>query len=351
MKKFILSAFVAASLFSCNKNSELDNSIDVVEEREIQGVRNFTFKIGGEFISKSEQELSRLSAYSDTTIHYLVQVDKLISGQGGGAMRSKSIRSNFAWGIFDDLALINIDLADGAQYQFDIIAIKSTPESGLEISSEGILGTPYNRPVTNEFTFESTFGLDVFSTRIGLEEENGEIFRYRNYPAIECYTGEKLINLAGGAARTTSTNENVIEINLYKATFGYKFKLNNLQAGYVEINMAEKLITMDSDSTSSKRIFSSSLGQISASERSPGYLETTAQVPTTITWFNDETGEAVELHSAPLGFKRNTLTTYNITLPDNLEQGPSAEPESNFAITLEEAPMTEVEGGEVINQM
>ncbi|BDD06370.1 hypothetical protein [Aureibacter tunicatorum] len=340
MKKYIYALFIAAGLFAC-KNEDLEKGADNNHQTETSNPEAITYKlsVAGELL-RNESSFSRAKKImNDEKTFFGIQVYQMDTNNTNS--------EKYAWGLFDNVDSMQIELIPNKKYKFDVVSYKKGTGGGLynfkesEIDSISIyLGDPfYFKKISNGFNYSLTSKLDVFSNYISYFDKNNRSYT-SSYPEIEAYVGRVYV------IPDESSENNNINIVLNKAAYGSRLVVQNLNDGQIKIRFQDKTMTFDQDTTTAMKIISRDLSYIANASinNDSTYLNKTIKNYISITKIHDS-GIEESLYSGNLEFNRNKITTYTLTAPSsNGESG-----QGGFSFTFEETPMEEIDGGEIFD--
>lgn len=219
----------------------------------------------------------------------------------------------YAYGLFDDAELLNVELTENTTYGFQTAILKDG-KSQL-YNSEGSYGSPFSHSikVENKFTYSNT---SVSFVPGDYKLSDGTLY---GIPNVDTYITTSKVDYTA-----TEEGENV-QLQMLRLAFGAKFIAENISTGSLKIEMTatksngDKLLAPAIELTNN-----------SSSYEDIYYLPTSAatidngnyKVNTTIKfiWVVDEDNE-IELGTPTIQFERNKQTTIKIRVAKDIESG------------------------------
>lgn len=254
---------------------------------------------GGDF-EISESPLSRATS-NDL---YFIQV-----GQG-----SLSSATMCAYGLFDDVSKMNIELPEGETYYFYAFILKDAKEvlKHTEYTYESS-PFPFSTELTNQFIFSDEDSYTASET-----QKIGTFTMDFTYSDDNIYQIPNLDYYWGGATEYTVAENSKVTIDVMRWSFGANFIAENITDGYVKVCMKkDSYISPTIELTSSK------------SANDDIYCYTPAicgsdmeniNLSVSFIWVKSD-GTEVTLGTPTINFKRNVKTTVKINVDNTLENG------------------------------
>lgn len=284
MKKTLALFALSCLFFSCNKETP------TTQEKQVNYVK-VGLSFGGE-ITTSESPLTKADAPTDL---YGINIYK--STDNGASY------SNYAYGLFNDVSSVSIELPDDGIYKFSCRMIKDGVnlidrcQNGNTICYSNPFKNNHNYGVAidNKFIVSNDF-LDFYSS-VYYDPDN------------EVYYHAPLSSYYGVINGFDPTKASSVTINLIKTNFGVKAVATNLENGsiYIDIDGAPRL-TIAYPSSEVSEIFT--FTEVAKVPDSANYSET---INCKFYWQKDE-NTAIALGEKDITFVKDKLTTINITI-------------------------------------
>lgn len=217
MKKYIFLLAVAFTLFGCSQDEANDN-----QESDIITV---SLKLNGEIMS-SESPITR----ADTESRDLIGIT-VYKGT-----------NKFAYGIFDNMNDVKINLQAGSKYRFKCTLIKDAKDklyfsTSDEMSSYRFSQTnPFKCQLrcNNPFSYSTSFSDYLSNSYVSIKGE---------YTSDYCTNIERFY---GELSNYTPTVNGVVNIDLKRVSFGLKVKVTGITDGSVNFTCNNSYNTFDS---------------------------------------------------------------------------------------------------------
>lgn len=300
-------------------------SSDDVVAPEIQEPKEYTvsLNLAGDIIDVTQTPISR--TYSGHL--YGIQIYSKAKADG-------STYTPFAWGLFDKVDNLTVNLLGGYQYKFVCTYIKDggwkifgpTDYNSPTDVAYTAYSAPFNKKLTNIFTYSETEemnGLGKGYSHILTDDEYYN-YSYLNRPETERYYGE--------VVGFEPSESNSLSIDMKYTVFGCRFDVEGLNEGYITIQLegAKPLLIEYPNTWESAIITFSNVASAFATPDS--YSE---DILTTIKWYKSEDdNEPITIASESLNYARLKRTKVKISLVDEIEKGISiTQTENNSSIT------------------
>lgn len=284
---------------ACGSEETISGSEEPVKELKEYTV---SLKLGGE-ITSSDSPLAR--AETASTDLYGVQVYRKINGEAD--------YNYFAYGLFDNMNDIKINLLEGSIYKFEVLLVKNGKNT-LNKNGKGYK-EPFNNmtrtggsllvsetPLNNDSFTYSDFYLGYI--------KNGSIGYQNYYPEGDWYYGE--------FSNYIPSNNGTVEIDLKHTVFGLQYKVTGITDGTVSVtieNEKRSFFTNSSitdDYTSEEKIIVF-YDVYSAWQYANNYTE---NLTVSLSWTRG-VGVVQDLGSKTIQVKRNVMNVVRIQLGAN----------------------------------
>lgn len=326
MKK-LLYVLAAVLLLSCSREENVLSGISPIEPK----VYHVNFAFTGEVendVDISREPLSKADE-ADTNDIYIINVYHKPPLESG--------YSQYAYGVFDRLENMSLNLYEGTLYQFKVTVVKDG-RNKLKFFYDnsfnwgvGTGGAIIPTKVENKFILESWNSLQYSSEadRIYVKTNDVDFMPY-SHPMVNRYYGE--------ITDYSPSADGLITIDLYQAVYGVTINVTGLMQGTLKFVMAdspEVVICADSlytpDFIFQLNGFSGMISSINSGNPHRNNINTS------ISW-TDETGtRSVNIMREFVVYTRLERTIFNVSL----KQG--AVTKSNFAFSLEQEPIRDGE--------
>ena len=214
----------------------------------------------------------------------------------------------FAYGLFDNVDDININLHSGHTYKFVVTVVKDGKNKIYKNSykeyTNPFIGTDYTRPkVQNKFTYSASITL----TGLGKGKSGKAAGVDEDYPATDRFYGE--------VENYTPTENGVVAIDLKRTAFGLKYEVSGITDGTVSVKISNTSRTFFSntaitaDYQSEEEIFTFS-DVYSAWKYADNYTES---ITVQASWLRG-VGINQDLGSKTVQIKRNAMNIIRIKL-------------------------------------
>lgn len=209
-------------LFACGGNETINGNEEPQVEPQLKEY-TISLKMGGE-VTTSESPLARAETASDDL--YGVQVYRKINGNGS--------YDYFAYGLFDNVGDININLLEGSTYKFEVVLVKKgkdlihEPENGFQYpfyrgsSSSVTINSFYYSSSSASNYRDNALHYGVISTS-ELSRDNVK------YPEADWYYGE--------LENYTPTVNGTVVIDLKHTVFGLQYEVTGITDGTVSVTI------------------------------------------------------------------------------------------------------------------
>ena len=205
-------------LFACGGNETINGNEEPKVEPQLKEY-TVSLKMGGE-VTTSESPLARTETESDDL--YGVQVYKKINGNGS--------YDYFAYGLFDNVGDININLLEGSTYKFEVVLVKKgkdlihEPENGFRYPFYRVSGSSV---VVNNFYYSSSSYYKDNALHYGMISVSKYSSEDVKYPEADWYYGE--------LENYTPTVNGTVEIDLKHTVFGLQYEVTGITDGTVSV--------------------------------------------------------------------------------------------------------------------
>ena len=270
-------------------------SSDDIEPNESQKGKEVVVSLGfsGDF-EISESPLSRATS-NDL---YIVDVRQYPTAT------SVNVDGYYAYGLFDDLEAVKINLIEGETYCFFAKIIK---DGKLKLKHDG--NTYSNYPFITSLTLNNSFTYS--KTSLDLDRDQWVLADGKTYylPNITYYENE-FYN-----SRYTAVEGGSVTLDMKRWAFGAKFEAINLPEGTLDISIVDEnsgvspTITLDKTTLSKEDIF----------YFPSQYSNESLDFNLSVIWTKN--GVTKDLGSPKISFKKNMVTTVKITVTKNTENG------------------------------
>lgn len=291
---------IALLLLIVGCSSDKDSSIDS-KNKEYTVNLGLNLELNGSY--------SQLKSTSSNTDVYGIQVYSMTNIQN-----STSNYTYYAYGLFDDLSKMNINLLSGYKYKFVVTLIKDAKDIILQDQYGGFyypLSIEASQAsvgyILNSFTIATNAYLDLTSSLTDLKSTSSRFSR----PAVDRFYGE----ISDFVPSDTQTSASVL---LKRVAYGVSFTANGLTDGKLVIQMKDApdiTILATNNPTSFQSTYTCE--NITDAWR---YQETATSVysetvPVSISWIKSS-GVTVPLANTQIVLERNKLATFTITVQD-----------------------------------
>ena len=275
--------FCAACSSAIDDMESVSGSTTQKQEHKVRTQLNFT----GEILKIKESPLSRgeETAAKDWYAIQVYQMDSTNNGTMDGHIIYGYTYTPYAYGLFDDVSNLELDLVEGKTYKIEAVMIKEASDSIYKISTGG--GRYLYEP-TNAFKVTPNVCFSSYSLA-------SEFHFYKDNVSYDHYLEE----FYGCTTGYTPKEGSSANISMKRASFGVKLKANDFTEGTITARIGgSPNITMTPEQTEVQKI-------ISFRHDLSGEQETNL---VTIVWTKPD-GTQLTLGSKNITFKRNTLTT------------------------------------------
>ena len=320
--KIIYKTWLIVAMFAlcaCGSDETISGSEEPVKELKEYTV---SLKLSGE-ITTSDSPLAR--AETDSKDLYGVQVYRQETG--------KTSYSYFAYGLFDNVSDMKINLLEGAMYKFRILYIKDGKSLvGQESQPQGSgYGSPFKHSGYNHNSMLISIPTTCNNTYILFDSFYDELEKGLYYSEGNCYYGE--------LSDYTPTVNGTVDIDLKHTVFGLQYEVKGITDGTVSVEIKNNSRTFFSESnitedyTSEEKIIAF-YDAYNAWLYSDNYTE---NLTVSLSWTRG-IGVLQDLGSKTIQVKRNVMNVVRIQLGAN-------DGSASFGITTEDD--TNMSGEEV----
>lgn len=299
----MLTAAAILLLSSCSKTSHEPES----KEPEAK-VYQIALGFNGDLTVGEETPLSSL-APNKTIARSVSATNDLIGIQVRSRAKGSSSSYNpYAYGLFDDISNVSINLLGGYEYSFEATLVK---DGKSKIFVSGGFFTPFFR-AGNESSYTtvgSNFVITANSYFSGLNSGRTNLTAtgttVYDIPETDRYYG--FVPVYEPSASGT------LNVAMSRASFGAKFVAAGLTSGRLRIsikNAPDQYIEVTTPNKTIQNIYTFSCVSCAASDNV--HSET---IPVTVSWLRTD-GAVVPIATKDITFKRKTLTTININVAD-----------------------------------
>ena len=313
----IMAIVLCAGFTACSN----ENDSPVVQEEK----KMCTVNINVENIVKvEEQPMGRAEENTDL---YLISFTK-----------GSSYSNNYAYGLFDNLSNISINLVEGDTYTIQASAVKDA-KNQIASTNEGFYANPFMVKLTNSFIYEND---NDFVKEWGF---NPTLYRLKSndsgytpiVPNLEVFLG-----YAGSSVYEAKENGDPITISFSRfAACSAEFKVVDMPTGYLKISISNKetnnstevyttsdiIVNSEAQSTFQYITFGSSLWSSISNDGVPCILN--------LTWVKDNNTE-IPLIPAEIKFKRDTKYIITIKVDNSTTSTINVNPIPNYGFTATE---------------
>lgn len=293
MKKILLILLVSVGIFSCSTSSD-----PIAETNNPPKEYTVSLGLAGEITNIENSPLTK----AVTNDLYGIQVYSMPST--GGEYKP------YAYGLFDDIANISINLLEGYKYKFACSVIVNGKNKIYAIGT-GVYALPFyldgnNVSIGRTFSFSSDKSMTCIARGTTSLSING-MHSIVNRPNVDRYYGETIDYVP-------ATNSSV-SINMKRVAFGAKFITEGLTEGKITITLKDApTMSIEYPNTTIQDIFTfENLYPSGMTWTQDTYTET---IPVSISWQKAD-GAVVPLVSQDIPFTRNMLTTITVKVKDS----------------------------------
>lgn len=304
MKLFRFFSIALTAIALCANFASCSNESDKIIDQEEK--KMCTVKINVENIVNIEEQPMKRTESENNTDLYLIAVSK-------GSYIYSDI---YAYGLFDNLNNITIQLVEGDTYSIQASAVKDAKNKIA--GGDDLYANPFLAELTNSFVYENDddFNQDWYfnPTLYRLKNNDSEIALIA--PNLEVFIGYTIGNYVA------EENGNPIAISFDRfAACSAEFKAVDMPTGYLKINISNKetntaeayttediIVTSENQSTFQYITFGDALYNSIQNDGVPCILN--------LTWVKDDNTE-IPLIPAEVTFKRNTNFIITIKVDDS----------------------------------
>lgn len=304
MKKALILLMGIGLLLSCSKDTV------VVDESTTPKEYMVSLGFSGEITEISESPL-RSTVGNDL---YGIQVYAM-PNQGSSDYKP------YAYGLFDDKALMTIKLLEGYKYKF-VCSMVVDGKNRVVFNSEGYSFPFYSNertPLNNTFTYSSSKEMTSLSrgtTQLTVPRSS--------------FTRPNLDRYYGQVEGYVPSENSSVSINMKRVVFGVKVEVEGITDGQVKISLSEAPdLYIDYPATEIQEVFTfRNLNTNPTNWTNDNYSET---ITLSVNWLKAD-GAEVPIATQDVVFKRNMLTTIRVKVNDALV-------DNNLTITTESTEM------------
>ena len=284
--------FCAACSSAIDDMESVSGGTTQKQEHKVRTQLNFT----GEILKIKESPLSR-GDENTAKDWYAIQVyqqdsTKVITDTVANKFYWLRTTTPYAYGLFDDVSNLELDLVEGKTYKIEAVMIKEASDSvdNIYCLGGGFLSEPTNsfKVTLNVYFSSDDFASDGFN-RLVYKKDTGY---YRPY----------LEEFYGCTTGYTPKEGSSASISMKRCSFGVKLKANDFTEGTITAKIQySPNITMTPEQTEVQKIISFK------------YLDREQEIILVTIYWTKPDGTEVLLGSKNITFKRNTLTTIEFT--------------------------------------
>lgn len=227
----------------------------------------------------------------------------------------------YAYGLFDDKALMTIKLLEGYKYKF-VCSMVVDGKNRVVFNSEGYSFPFYSNertPLNNTFTYSSSKEMTSLSrgtTQLTVPRSS--------------FTRPNLDRYYGQVEGYVPSENSSVSINMKRVVFGVKVEVEGITDGQVKISLSEAPdLYIDYPATEIQEVFTfRNLNTNPTNWTNDNYSET---ITLSVNWLKAD-GAEVPIATQDVVFKRNMLTTIRVKVNDALV-------DNNLTITTESTEM------------
>lgn len=273
----------------CSKEGPVEDSDPTKQET----FTKVSFAFTGEVLTIYESPLTRSTEAKDW---YAFQVYSRPEG-------TDDSYGYYAYGFFDNIQDMVINLKDGYEYKFDVYML---PEGSEKVGLFALVNAGW-KSVDNTFHISSTESVRYMYTG----------YLYMIYPSSDQFDRPMVDRFFGKIEGYKPTSGGTVSINMLRTAFGAKFVALDFTSGSLEISVegSANLNLNSADGSEIQEIYSFNYpGQAFDTTIAGGqYSES---IPVNIVWVKSD-GVRVPVANESVVFKRNTLTTVEFVVQEN----------------------------------
>ncbi len=300
MKSFKIFSIAIMAMVLCVGITSCSNESDKIIDQEEK--KMCTVKINVEnIVNIVEQPMKRTESENNTDL-YLIGVSK-----------GSNFNEIYAYGLFDNLNNISIQLVEGDTYTIQASAVKDG-KNKISSTNDGLYGNPFLSKLTNSFIYEND---DDFNYNWYF---NPTLYRLKNNDSENALIAPNLEVFLGNGYNTYEAKENGDPIAISFGRFAAcsaEFKAVDMPTGYLKISISDKdrvyttediIVASTTQSTFQYITFGDALYTLIQNAGVPCILN--------LTWVKDDNTE-IPLIPAEVTFKRETKHIITVKVDDS----------------------------------
>ena len=304
MKLFRFFSIALTAIALCANFASCSNESDKIIDQEEK--KMCTVKINVENIVNIEEQPMKRTESENNTDLYLIAVSK-------GSYNYNDI---YAYGLFDNLNNISIQLVEGDTYSIDAVAVKDAKNKIA--GGDDFYANPFLAELTNSFVYENDddFNQDWYFNPTLYRLKNNDSENALIAPNLEVFVASMINNYVA------QENGDPITISFYRwSACSAEFKAVDMPTGYLKINISNKetntagvyttediIVASENQSTFQYITFGDALFSLISNDGVPCTLN--------MTWIKDSNTE-IPLIPAEITFKRDTKYIITIKVDDS----------------------------------
>lgn len=311
MKKNLF-PLLALLLTFCGCSTQDEPTVEPSKEAKV-----FTVSMGlfGEITSISDSPLTRAA----TNDLYAIQVySRPDSAFSGGVYQEEK---RYAYGLFDDKALMTIKLMEGYKYRFECTMVPNGKNkiyhyNTWDGNNSYYYSAPFDKPLVSNggFTYSTDNGFSSLN--------NGWSYVYTDSMNMTSFQRPNIDRYYGKTENYVPTQNGTVTIDMKRMVFGVKLVAEGLESGKLLIQIENApIMTLTAPNKEIQDIFtfqnlyspiSWTYDGITTAKEVPYY----ESIPLSINWVKAD-GVSVPIASQNIKFSRNQLTTVTVKVADN----------------------------------